>query len=233
MRTLGLLAIVVAVGLSAGTGVAEAARPFGSGSREPGLNRVRDAAAAATKRARAAWQRRAGQAGTRGNTARKGTDGTKGGQGSKAKGSSPPAEQHEAASTLPLNTRETTTKLSFDNHRVRIGLAVAGVLAALVLAPKFTIAVVGAGVLAALGYALVPPLLAAIQHDGRGNRFDVFSEALKAHLTDTAAGLSAHADRFHDVGQGAGKAWHGTLSWLGEALGALAGSSARPTTASK
>lgn len=229
MRTLGLLAIVVAVGLPAGAGVAGAATRFNgprNGSEAGRAGRRSTERLERTKaRLRAAWeQRRASQQGPGDATKDRATD--------TPKGASTTSGEHTASKTGQADSRETTTKLSFDNHRVRVGLAVAGVLAALVLAPKFTIAVVGAGVLAALGYALVPPLLAAIQHDGKGNRFDVFSEALKAHLTDTAAGLKAHADRFRDVGQGAGKAWHGTLSWLGEALGTLAGNSARTATAS-
>ena len=220
MKIFGLLAIVMATTLWSGGGVAEAERARQwrnwSGARPP-EQRQR-----AVARARA--DREKAKTGAKKEQAQKAADQTHQ-QHSRAN------EDTHLTGSINLSSRGNDRSHNRDDHRVHVALAAAGVVAALVLLPKFTIAVVGAGVLAAVAYALVPPMLAAMRYQGEGSRFDVFSGALKEHLNDTAQRVNAQARRASELSHGAGRAWHNTLSWLGDALSSLAGSAGHTASA--
>lgn len=220
MKIFGLLAIVMATTLWSGGGGPEAATErqwrSWSGARLP-EQRQRAAARARADREKAKTRAKKEQA-------QKAADQTHQ-QQSRAN-----EDTHPTGSTNLSSPGNDRSHNRYD-HRVHVALAAAGVVAALVLAPKFTVAVVGAGVLAAVAYALVPPMLAAMRHEGEGSRFDVFTWELKAHLESTANDIKERAARARSLRQGASTAWSNTLSWLGSALGSLAGSTGHTASA--
>lgn len=211
MKLHGLLVIVMATTLWAGAGVAEAALLWrgwhGSQRRAPRANDRRGGANSRARQTRAGTQRKP-------NVDPKEQQAKQGQQA---------GEDAHTTQQVNLSPRQENTSSNRGDHRMHVAFAAAGAVAALVLFPKFTVGVVAAGVLAAVAYALVPPMLAAMRHQGEGSRFDAFSGALTEHLNDTAQRVKERAGRARELSHGAGRAWSHTLSWLGEALSSLAG----------